>query len=367
LTEPREGLSCPWDLACGLARAASLEQVAVSLTAALARHARARAAALLIRTKAGDRVVHSSGGDASWLRQLAVAGQPTAPGLPEPLLSSPTPHSATLYVPWGDLGAMLVLEGESLDHSWLARCWHELAGLVEAAMERVSTPLDDEQAMAILSHEMRTPLTSIKGYASSLLRDDVVWDSETVAEYARLIDEESDILIQMISEILEANAQKTGLLDVQREPVLIDKLARSAILDVERRDSSHVYIRSLPAGLPPALGDPVRLRQVLNNLLDNAIKYSSPGLVVVSANDTGNEIVVSVADEGPGLRPEHVNRLFERYFRVKPASGARRVAGTGLGLPLAREIIERLGGRIWATSEEGKGTTISFSIPKVRT
>jgi two-component system sensor histidine kinase VicK len=96
-------------------------------------------------------------------------------------------------------------------------------------------------------------------------------------------------------------------------------------------------------------------------LIDNAIKYSDGGLIVVRGEKLGNEIVVSVADEGIGIHPEHLNRLFEKYYRVK--NPKRYVSGTGLGLPIARQIIEAHGGRIWATSKLGVGSTFYFSLP----
>jgi signal transduction histidine kinase len=273
---------------------------------------------------------------------------------------------AALSASTPDASAVVLLTGPDLNIGWLETNGASLASCVGVAVARVSKEDDNEQAMAVLSHEMRTPLTSIKGYASTLLRDDVHWDEEMVHDCARLIDEETNVLTQMISEVLEANAQRSGLLDVEVEPVLLSPLLQLCVRQTETRDPNHRFVCSLPPETPPVMADPVRLRQVVNNLLDNVVKYASPGLVVVSAQDRSREVVVSVADEGPGLRPEHVNRLFERYFRVKDGGGAR-ISGTGLGLPLSRDIIERLGGRIWATSQLGRGTTISFSIPKVET
>jgi signal transduction histidine kinase len=110
--------------------------------------------------------------------------------------------------------------------------------------------------------------------------------------------------------------------------------------------------------------DAGRIRRVLYNLLDNAVKYSPDGgLVVVRGEVSDNEITISVADQGHGIAPEHLNRLFERFFRVKFASG-RHVVGSGLGLPIARNIVEAHGGRIWAESKLGEGTTVSFTLPR---
>jgi signal transduction histidine kinase len=110
--------------------------------------------------------------------------------------------------------------------------------------------------------------------------------------------------------------------------------------------------------------DPRRIEQVLRNLLDNAVKYSpAGGLVVARGQATDDEVIVSVADEGVGIAPEHLNRLFEKFFRVKSPLN-QQVRGSGLGLPVSRTIVENHGGRIWAESELGKGTTIYFSLPR---
>jgi signal transduction histidine kinase len=118
-----------------------------------------------------------------------------------------------------------------------------------------------------------------------------------------------------------------------------------------------------PGDFPLVDADPLRVAQVLRNLLDNAVKYSPHGgLIVVRGEVLEKEIVVSVADQGVGLSPEHVNRLFEIGFRVK--SGLiRHVAGSGLGLPICLTIVESHGGRIWAESKLGQGTTLYFSLP----
>lgn len=277
-------------------------------------------------------------------------------------IEAPEQDAAVVVVPAAGMHAVVAATGAGIDLEWLRGNWRGFAGCLAAAVERLNTESDPDKAMAVLAHEMRTPLTSIKGYALSILRTDVNWSHDDLRGFATLIDEETDTLIQMVSEVLEASTHRSGALEVQLEPTLIGKVATSILKDFAARDLNHQYICSIPDQLPAVMGDPIRLRQVLNNLLDNAAKYAIKGVIVLSAHETQREVILSVADEGPGLRPEHLNRLFERFFRVK--HNGSRVAGTGLGLPLARDLVEKQGGKIWATSSEGRGTTVSFSIPK---
>lgn len=270
----------------------------------------------------------------------------------------------TIVIACAEMHVAVAWAGDDLDRTWLDGNWQPLAECLGAAVSRIGAESDPEKAMSALAHEMRTPLTSIKGYAMSILRQDVQWTAEELNDFAQLINDEADTLVRMVSEVLETSATRTGNVSVELEPILIGKIVTATAHDFSARDPYHRYICSIPDDLPPVMGDPMRLRQVLSNLLDNAAKYAVEGSIVVSAQETSTEVVVSVADEGPGLRPEHLNRLFERFFRVRE-NGSRSIAGTGLGLPLARELIERQQGRIWATSSAGRGTTVSFSVPKV--
>jgi signal transduction histidine kinase/uncharacterized protein YigA (DUF484 family) len=219
------------------------------------------------------------------------------------------------------------------------------------------------ELIAALAHDMRTPLTSIQGYASALLLDDVQWDDKTRTEYLQIIDEEASDLQTMIQDLLESSIIDAGLLTLEREPTLIPRLVEGLVNEMTRRTAKHRFVIGFPADFPIVDADPRRIEQVLRNLLDNAVKYSPDGgLVVVRGQVAGDEVVVSVADNGVGIAPKHLNRLFEKFFRVKSPLG-RKVRGSGLGLPVSRTIVESHGGSIWAESELGKGTTIYFSLP----
>ncbi len=220
------------------------------------------------------------------------------------------------------------------------------------------------EVMATLSHELRTPLAAIKGYSTALLLEEVDWPDEKRREFLRLIDEESDNLQAMISDLLDSSLIDVGQLAIERQPVRLERLSHEIADEMQRRTDMHRLVVDFPPGFPIVDADPRRVKQVVRNILDNAIKYSpNGGLIVVRGEVRPKDVVVSVADQGVGISPEDLIPLFEKYFRVKAPTGYH-VAGTGLGLPVARAIVEAHGGRIWAESKVGQGTTLHFSLPR---
>lgn len=219
-----------------------------------------------------------------------------------------------------------------------------------------------DESIAFLAHEMRTPLTSIKGYATALLMDEVDFDAGTQREFLEHIDRECDSLIQLIEDLLESSLLNEGLLELDVQPVRLPQLVKGVVEEIRQMTTRHRFVVDL--GEPPLVeADPVRLAQVLRNLLENAVKYSPQGgLIVVRAEALPAQILISVADQGLGIAPEHLNRLFEKFFRVK-SGGAQATIGSGLGLPIARTIVEAHGGKIWAESQLGQGSTFYVTLP----
>jgi signal transduction histidine kinase len=219
------------------------------------------------------------------------------------------------------------------------------------------------ELISTLAHEMRTPLTSIKGYSTALLMEDVTFKPETQREFLQFIDEECDVLQALIHGLLESSVIDAGLLRLEPQPVKLPNLVKNVTDDLARRTQIHRFLIDFPKDFPILDADGDRIVQVLRNLLDNAVKYSPEGgLIVVRGEVRKHEVVVSVADQGVGLTPEHLNRLFEKFFRAKSSLG-RHVVGSGLGLPISRTIVEAHGGRIWAESQIGEGTTLYFTLP----
>ena len=218
------------------------------------------------------------------------------------------------------------------------------------------------EVMATLSHELRTPLAAIKGYATALLLEEVKWPDEKRREFLQLIDEECDNLQTMIGDILDSALIDAGQLVIEPQPVRLPLLAREVAEEMQHRTESHRLVVDFPPDFPIVDADPRRIKQVVHNILDNAVKYSpNGGLVVTRGEVRPMDVVISISDQGVGIAPEDLIPLFEKYFRVKSPTGYH-VPGTGLGLPVARALVEAHGGRIWAESKVGQGTTLYFSL-----
>jgi signal transduction histidine kinase len=220
------------------------------------------------------------------------------------------------------------------------------------------------ELISTLAHEMRTPLTSIKGFSSALLMEEFSFGLEAQREFLQFIDEECDVLEGLIRDLLESSIIDAGLLRLEPQPLRLIPLVQGIVDELSRRTSTHRFLIDFPPDFPLLDADPARVAQVLRNLLDNSVKYSPEGgLVVIRGQVQGDEVVISVADQGIGLAPEHLNRLFEKFFRAKSLLG-HHVVGSGLGLPISRTIVEKHGGRIWAESQLGQGTTLYFTLPR---
>jgi PAS domain S-box-containing protein len=216
--------------------------------------------------------------------------------------------------------------------------------------------------VSIISHELKTPVSLIKGYASTLRRDDASWDEATVQDALTVIEEEADKLSELIENLLEATRLQSGLMRLALGEVALDRLAER-LVDRFAAQSDHTFVVEFPDNFPVITGDQERLRQVLSNLISNAVKYSpGGGQIAVRGEVLPDGVRVSVSDQGVGIPPDELERIFERFYRVDDAL-TRTTQGTGLGLFIARSVIEAHGGRIWAESTPGQGSTFIFTLP----
>jgi PAS domain S-box-containing protein len=220
------------------------------------------------------------------------------------------------------------------------------------------------QLLSTVSHELRTPLASIKGFATTLLRDDVDWDDQSRREFLSIIDEESDRLTELISNLLDMSRVEAGALRVEIEPTHLRPLIEETASEFQMMTHTYQFVVKLPSRLPAVMADPRRARQVLRNLVENAVKYTPEGgPVTISARVLSDFVQISVADQGIGIEAEQLENVFDRFYQVDSAS-TRKVGGSGLGLSICKAIVEAHGGRIWAESKLGTGSTFHFTLPQ---
>ena len=246
------------------------------------------------------------------------------------------------------------------------------ADLLSVLFERVATnemqeELEDlrrqmqlqEDFVSTISHELRTPLGFIKGYSTSLLREDTSWDEQTQKEFLNIIDEEADRLSLLIENVLESARLQSKTVTLRFQPTRLDAVLRDVVLRVRARHKE-LDISTQLESVPPVYGDGVRLAQVFDNLFANAIKYAPGAPIVILLNQVDQDAVISFMDRGPGIPQDSLSLIFERFYRVR---GEKTVTGTGLGLYICRQIIQAHRGKIWAESTPGQGTTFFIQLP----
>lgn len=219
------------------------------------------------------------------------------------------------------------------------------------------------QLLSTVSHELRTPLASIKGFATTLLRQDVDWDEDSRRDFLGIIDAESDRLSELISNLLDMSRIEAGTLRVEPEATDLVPIIRETVSEFRNTAHVHSFQVSVPSELPAVHADPRRVRQVMRNLVENAVKYSPEGgPIEVTVQPLPNRIQVSVSDRGLGIAPDQLDRVFDRFYQVDSAS-TRQTGGSGLGLSICEAIIQAHNGRIWAESDPGSGSTFHFTLP----
>jgi len=217
--------------------------------------------------------------------------------------------------------------------------------------------------ISVISHELKTPVALIKGYASTLRREDAHWDQATVLESLAIIEEESDRLHRLIDNLLEASRIQAGTLKLKLDDVSIPKLAAKTVERFRVQATQHDLQLDFQPDFPPTLADEERLQEVFSNLISNAIKYSPDGGTIRIGGRAHHDYVeLFVSDKGMGIPLDKQPSLFEPFYRVDSSLG-RRTQGVGLGLFLCKAIVEGHGGQIWVESASGQGSTFRFTLP----
>jgi signal transduction histidine kinase len=226
--------------------------------------------------------------------------------------------------------------------------------------ERQLERLQDD-FVATVSHELRTPLGFIKGYATSLLREDANWDEETQREFLLIIDEETDRLKELIDNLLDSSRLQSGTLRMEFQPMRIDTMLKELKLRARSFSEDLDVQVNLVAAPLKIEADATRLAQVFDNLLSNAIKYAPDSTITITLNSQDDHAHIEFSDQGPGIPTEDLPNIFTRFYRVP--SRNKSVRGTGLGLFICRQIINAHQGEITAVSKLGEGTTFHIYLP----
>ncbi len=227
-------------------------------------------------------------------------------------------------------------------------------------VERMKT-----EFVSSVSHELRTPLTSIKGFIRTLLDDtEGYYDRDTQMEFYGIIDTECDRLVRLINDLLNVSRIEAGrALELNLHPVDLPAMINRAAANQRSYTTKHEIVVQTPDDLK-IVADQDKVDQILTNLLSNAIKYSPEGgTITVAAKDLGERVSVAISDQGIGIPPEHLDKIFARFHRVD-SKDTRQAGGTGIGLYLVKHLVEAHGGEITVTSKVGKGSTFTFELPK---
>ena len=220
-----------------------------------------------------------------------------------------------------------------------------------------------DDTMSVVSHDLRNPVNAVKMLAGAVLRPGPVDHlPQAVTDQVRVIQSAAQQMDTLIQDLLDMSRAEAGRFAVDLQPVRTSALLRDALrtLGPLAEDKGVAIVTEWEDSLPDVQVDPERMTQVISNIVGNAIKFTpTGGEIRVSAEERPDAVVVTVADTGPGIPVEHLLHVFDRYWQL-----SRRNRGAGLGLPIAKAIIEAHQGRIWAESAEGLGATFHFTLPR---
>jgi two-component system sensor histidine kinase KdpD len=237
----------------------------------------------------------------------------------------------------------------------------QLAAAAEQAQVRAETERLRNSLLSSVSHDLRTPLASITGAASTLLENEARLDAATRRDLLEALHEEADRLNRLVQNLLEMTRLEAGALVPHTAWHSVEEVVGAALGRFGKSLAERPVTTRIPAELPLVPMDDVLIEQVLINLIDNAIKHTPAGTPIeVSADETRAAVVVEVADRGPGLRPGEERLIFEKFHRTDPAPSVR---GAGLGLAICQGIIQAHGGRIWAENRPGGGVALRIALP----
>lgn len=280
------------------------------------------------------------------------------PDLLQKLLGSQPPHSLEFSLREG--GQRLTYRLQTFDvldfqrrRVGLGILLHDITA--DKELDRMRASL-----IATVSHELRTPLAAIKGYATTLLADDVEWQPEAQKRFLQIISEETDRLTDMVNDILDLSRLESGALRLQMRPCDFSSLLQETLHRLPIPPEQMQL--SLPPALPPLLADPLRVQAILRNLLENAWKYGGEVVQIwIEAQAREKDLLIQIRDNGPGIPPEEQERIFEPFYRAQE-SAAKTPSGAGLGLAICQGLVQAHGGKLWLEPQP-RGASFVFTLP----
>jgi PAS domain S-box-containing protein len=251
---------------------------------------------------------------------------------------------------------------------------HHLASVIHIVRDltqRKEVERLKDEFLSMVTHELRTPLHHIKGFATTLLQTDVQWDATTQRDFLETINREADRLAKLVENILQMSRIEAGGLQVAERRWCRAADLTAGALQRLRDEMQQFRLQVLVSdNLPPVFADEQGVEAVIANLVENASKYSPPGSeIILQAEARDGRMLFCVADQGPGIPVKYQSQIFERFYRVdvrNPRSGAKPVrptGGMGLGLAICKRIVEAHSGRIWVESAPGTGSCFFFDLP----
>lgn len=266
----------------------------------------------------------------------------------------------------GELATRVEPEGHD-ELGELAQAFNTMAAELQAAyMSRADMEEARRQLIGAVSHDLRTPLATMRAMVESI-NDGVVDDPETISRYHQIMQAEIAYLSRLIDDLFELSQIDSGLLQLRREPGNLADLVSGTleVLSPHAQERGVELKGEVDERIPLVSMDTPRMQRVLYNLVQNAVRHTpSDGTIVIRAVDAGSDVEVSVIDSGEGIDETDLSRIFERFYRGANKARSRDDGGSGLGLTIAKGIVELHGGRIWAQSAAGQGARFTFALPK---
>lgn len=227
---------------------------------------------------------------------------------------------------------------------------------------RKTIDMNKSEVISAVSHELRSPLTSVKGFTKTLLDKWDRFDDETRKHFLLTINTDADRVTRLITELLDVSRIEAGRLQLRRHRIQVGDIARRVADRIQPRADDHQIEVRFPEEFPEVFADQDKVEQVLTNLVENAVKYTPSGKVSVTGEVDISQIQVSVCDEGEGIPADHRLQVFGKFFRRGERAG--NPTGTGLGLYISKGLVEAHGGRIWVDEAPGGGAMFAFTLPR---